>query len=171
MTALPDLSNPTDLSALRRYIAGADSGRRLDPLDLERLAISDDGYQGLADAVTDAIGNGDESAPARVVILKDETPIKRAGEDLARLVERQLTGRFNVETVVLRDGHPTLHADEAVLDQAAKAVVGADAVVTVGSGTITDIGKVASDRSGSIPLVAVQTAPRSTASPTMSPSC
>jgi glycerol-1-phosphate dehydrogenase [NAD(P)+] len=41
---------------------------------------------------------------------------------------------------------------------AAEAVKGADAIVTVGSGTMTDIGKIAAQRNGGIPQVAVQTA-------------
>ena len=41
---------------------------------------------------------------------------------------------------------------------ATAAVQGADAVVTIGSGTMTDIGKVAAQRNGGIPQVVVQTA-------------
>lgn len=158
MIKVPHLSDPTDLSALRGYIATADPEGRLDPLDLQRLTISDDAHLGVADVVSEALRHLPEAASARVVILKDDARILRAGEDLTSLVEKQLAGRFQVETVYLRDGHPTLHADENVLHQATEAVSGADAVVTIGSGTITDIGKVASDRSGGLPIVAVQTA-------------
>jgi len=158
MTKVSPPSDLTDLSALRRYIRAADPEDRLDPLGLERLTISDDVHLGVADVVGEALRDLQGNAGAGVVILKDDTSILRAGEDLTGLVEKQLAGRFRVEMVYLRDGHQTLHADETVLDQATRAVSGADAIVTVGSGTITDIGKVASDRSGRMPLVAVQTA-------------
>jgi glycerol-1-phosphate dehydrogenase [NAD(P)+] len=60
--------------------------------------------------------------------------------------------------VTLDDGHTTLHADDTILDKAAEAVQGADLVVTIGSGTMTDIGKVATNRHGDIPQIVVQTA-------------
>jgi glycerol-1-phosphate dehydrogenase [NAD(P)+] len=56
------------------------------------------------------------------------------------------------------DGHgERVHADEATLRQAVQITGGADLVVTVGSGTMADIGKVVSLRCG-IPHVVVQTA-------------
>lgn len=100
-------------------------------------------------------GNGGKS---RVVLLVDETPIRRSGEDLKALVAMQLETDFAVSTCVLSDGHPVLHASEPVLAEATGRVAGADVVVTVGSGTMTDIGKVATHNVGDIPHVAVQTA-------------
>ena len=47
---------------------------------------------------------------------------------------------------------------EAVVEQARAAVAGADAVVSIGGGTISDIGKVASADTPDVPLVIVQTA-------------
>ena len=55
MTKVPHLSDPTDLSALRGYIAAADPEARLDPLGLERLTISDDVHLGLAEIVGEAL--------------------------------------------------------------------------------------------------------------------
>ena len=49
-----------------------------------------------------------------------------------------------------------VHADEATVAAAAAAAAGAGCVVTVGSGTITDIGKAAAP--AGVPLVTVQTA-------------
>ena len=51
-----------------------------------------------------------------------------------------------------------LHGDEDALGQADAAIAGAGCVVSVGSGTITDIAKDASHRAGDIPFAVVQTA-------------
>jgi glycerol-1-phosphate dehydrogenase [NAD(P)+] len=51
-----------------------------------------------------------------------------------------------------------LHADEGAIEEAAAAVSGADCVVVVGSGTITNVGKKATARVGAPPLVILQTA-------------
>ena len=51
-----------------------------------------------------------------------------------------------------------MHADEEALAEAEAAVAGADCAVVVGSGTITDVCKEATRRTGGSPLVVVQTA-------------
>lgn len=94
----------------------------------------------------------------RTILLVDETTILRSGEDLKALVGTQLRTDFDLVTCVLSDGHPILHASQTVLDEATGLVAGADVVVTVGSGTVTDIGKVATHNAGDIPHIAVQTA-------------
>jgi glycerol-1-phosphate dehydrogenase [NAD(P)+] len=63
-----------------------------------------------------------------------------------------------VRADIIDDGHPVLHADEPVLAAAAKAAAGADCIVSVGSGTITDVAKIAAERAGVPVHVVVQTA-------------
>ena len=70
----------------------------------------------------------------------------------------QLLAVFDVTQAVLDDGHPILHADEPILYRAGRAAVGADCVVSVGGGTITDVAKVAAERAGVPVHVVVQTA-------------
>jgi glycerol-1-phosphate dehydrogenase [NAD(P)+] len=159
MTLSPQSIDPVDLAEVRRHLERADPESRLVPLDIKRLSIDMAAHRQVGDAVDEVVGRGsDGDGVVRVVMLVDATPIQRAGEDYKQQVERELASRFSVTRVVLDDGHPTLHADEAVLDEATAAVADADCVVAVGSGTITDIGKVAADRSGGLPLVVVQTA-------------
>lgn len=146
-------SDPTDLEGLRRYLRAEDPEARLAPLEMLRVEISDTAHLHVAERVAEASGK----APRAIVVLTDKTPIMRAGERLSLLVERQLAGH-SVRTVALDDGHATLHADEKVLDMAAAAARGADLVVTIGSGTMTDVGKVACHRNGGLPHIAVQTA-------------
>jgi glycerol-1-phosphate dehydrogenase [NAD(P)+] len=93
-----------------------------------------------------------------VVLLVDATPMRRGGGDLKAEAERLLAERFEVRRAVIGSGRDDLHADEAALGETAAAVSGAGCVVVVGSGTITDVAKEATARTGAPPLVVVQTA-------------
>jgi glycerol-1-phosphate dehydrogenase [NAD(P)+] len=158
MTTHHDLSDPTDLEGLRRYIKAHDAEQRLAALEMVRVEISEDAHLKVGPAVTDALAAFGKNGRASVVILTDKTAIMRRGQRLSQLVEAQLSSAHDLRVVVLDDGHATLHADEATLDKATEAVRGADLVVTIGSGTMTDVGKVATQRNGGVPQVAVQTA-------------
>ncbi|MGC5616387.1 iron-containing alcohol dehydrogenase [Georgenia sp. Z1491] len=131
----------------RREVAAAASGGELEHLEYgvdagaragEVLAAL--GARGtvavLADTVPKPTGDGDllEIAVAAV---------RRAGYDVARATP--CTGPHGV---VL---------DESTVDEAAAALAGAGAVVSVGSGTVTDLAKAATPTG--VPLVAVQSAP------------
>ncbi len=153
-----ELTDPTDLARLRRALQGLDPDRRLAPLGIGRIEISDTAHFHVAEAMAEALASAGKPARASIVILTDRTPITRKGELLSALVKGQLDIRYAVRIAMLDDGHDKLHADETVLDMAADRVKGADAIVTIGSGTMTDIGKIASERNGGLPHVAVQTA-------------
>jgi glycerol-1-phosphate dehydrogenase [NAD(P)+] len=158
MMTAHNLSDPTDLDGLRRYLASNDLERRLLPLEMLAVRISDDAHLNLMGAVGHALAQFGKPSPAAITILTDISAIKRRGESLSHIVATQLRGLHRVEVVTLDDGNATLHADDVVLDRATDAVKGADLVVTIGSGTMTDIGKVATNRNGNIPQVVVQTA-------------
>jgi glycerol-1-phosphate dehydrogenase [NAD(P)+] len=158
MTPHAKLTDPTDLDGLRQALAPLDPDGRLKPLGLRRVVISATAHLEVAAALREAMGGGEAAPPAAVVILTDRTPIMRAGERLSALVERQLSQGFLARIACLDDGHEKLHADETVLAMAAAAAKGADAIVTIGSGTLTDVGKIAAQRNGGLPHVAVQTA-------------
>ena len=90
-----------------------------------------------------------------VVVLAAATPITAGGRDLRAIVEEALGASAAVDWAVLgTDG--LVHADEPTVAAAAAAAAGAGCVITVGSGTVTDIGKAAAP--GATPLIAVQTA-------------
>jgi glycerol-1-phosphate dehydrogenase [NAD(P)+] len=145
---------PDDLDGLRSFLAKADPERRLLPLEMVALEISDDAHLKAGAAVAQAL-NGKTNAA--IVILTDKTPIMRGSERLSALIESQLASHA-VRVVALDDGHPTLHADAATLDMAADAAKGSDLIVTIGSGTMTDVGKMAALANGGIPQIVVQTA-------------
>ena len=92
-------------------------------------------------------------------MLAAATPMSAGGRDLRAVVEAALGASFTVRWVVVGPAAPAgglVHADEPTVAAAAAAAAAADCVVTVGSGTVTDIGKAAAP--GGTPLVAVQTA-------------
>lgn len=93
----------------------------------------------------------------RIVILEDATPMRIGDADLKHLCAEVLASVGTPMRVVLGPPEGTLHADAAAIAAAARAARGAGCLVSVGSGTITDVAKEAARLSGA-PLVAVQTA-------------
>jgi glycerol-1-phosphate dehydrogenase [NAD(P)+] len=63
-----------------------------------------------------------------------------------------------VQQITVGDEHAHVHLDAATLDDAPGASAGASMMLSVGSGTVADIGKVLSVRLGGVPHVVVQTA-------------
>ena len=155
MSAFANITDPADLNAIREAIATTVDAAELIPLGIRSLVISPEASLGVVDAVNSLLDRSVER-PFRVVVLEDRTRIVRAGRDLKEQMRELLASSFDVKVVIL--GHDELHADDAALDAATAAVAGADCVVSIGGGTITDIGKVATHRHGGIPLVVIQTA-------------
>jgi len=125
---------------------------RLHPIGLQHYWGGTDAVE-LLPAVVEHLANG---SPATV--LTDATPKRRGVQDLASLLRGQFA-RSHVATDwhVLGDPqHPPV-ADEATLGWANDAAHGSRVVVSVGSGTMTDIGKLAAASAGA-EHVAVQTA-------------
>ena len=150
---------------VHELLAQVDPGRELAPCGLGRLVLGSGALDAVVGTVSDLLlpDVADvASGRRRVVLLVDRTPIARGGVDVKDLVREQLSEYFDVALTVLDDGHPELHVVDEVLDAAAEAVRGADAVVALGGGTISDIGKVAvqreRDAGGRSVLVSVQTA-------------
>lgn len=150
-----------DLPAVLGFLGAADPERALAPCGLRRVVLGPDVLGGVADEVAALLDPSGTRPPERatvVVLLVDDTRIAREGVDVKATVAATLASRFRVVTEVLTDPHPPLHVDERSLGAASRAVEGADALVTVGGGTVTDIGKVASSTAGGLPHVVVQTA-------------
>jgi glycerol-1-phosphate dehydrogenase [NAD(P)+] len=92
-----------------------------------------------------------------IVMLEDATSMRRGRQELKTLVAHALAAAGAVQRVVLGPDDGALLADAATIAAAAAAAEQAGCIVTVGSGTLTDVGKEAARLSGA-PLVAVQTA-------------
>ncbi len=151
---------PSDdpVAAAQRVVAVADPEGTLPRCGMRSVRIGTFDWSAVTDAVTEMLGETPDGAARPVVgLLMDRTPIKRSAVPIKPVIARQLSQRFDVREIVLDDGHSELHASEPVLEDAKERSQGVDAVVSIGGGTITDIGKVASAAVG-VPLVVVQTA-------------
>jgi len=142
-----------DLDILRRDLRDGVAAGGLRPIGIRELTIRGGALEELVPAIRRLVPAG-----AEIVVLVDSTPMRRGKADLKRHVHALLEREFPVRIEVLGGDRPELHADEAASAEADRAIAGAGCVVTVGSGTITDIGKDASHRAGGIPFVVVQTA-------------
>jgi glycerol-1-phosphate dehydrogenase [NAD(P)+] len=145
-------ADPTNLEALRKALAASDPDGKLAPVGMSRIEIGPEALDSLTEVVS-GLTQG-----RHVVLVADATPMFRNGEDLKELVARTLSESFELERAVIGTDRNELHADEEAVAEVEEAIDGADYVVSVGSGTITDLCKKATDRRGSLPLVAVQSA-------------
>jgi glycerol-1-phosphate dehydrogenase [NAD(P)+] len=145
-----------DLEGLRAELGDDTPASRLRPIGLGRIHLGSDALAELPRAVRSVAREGE------VVVLVDPTPMRRDGADLKRLVVDRLAAELPaglpVRLEVLGADRSELHADERALAEADRLIAGAGVVVSVGSGTVTDIAKDASHRAGGIPFVVVQTA-------------
>lgn len=154
MTVADNLSNadPTALDALREALAGSDPDGKLSPIGMSRIEIGPEALDLLVETVSEL------TRGVRVVLVADAAPMLRNGEDLKELVASTLGESFELERSVIGAQRSEMHADDEALAEVEDAVDGADCVVVVGSGTITDLCKEATKRRGAPPLVVVQTA-------------
>ena len=130
-----------DVDALRARFAG-DADLR--PIGLGGVVLGPGVLRHLPAVVEDV-----RRADGDIVVLADLRPMTVKADVLALLDARRVD-------VGDEDFHP--HADAATIDAAAAATDGAAVVVSVGSGTVTDIGKAICARRGDVPHVVVQTA-------------
>jgi glycerol-1-phosphate dehydrogenase [NAD(P)+] len=152
------IGDPTDLDLIREVIAASPRPEALVSLGIRRMQISDTAADSVCDELATLLKDAGRIVEgAHVVLLVDATPIFKGPDNLKDRVSAQLEQLFDVTRVILGGGGH-LYADDVALDAATAALTGADGVVSVGSGTISDIAKVASHRAGNIPFVLVQTA-------------
>jgi glycerol-1-phosphate dehydrogenase [NAD(P)+] len=154
MAATDNLSqaDPTDLDALREALAASDPDGSLAPIGMSRIEMGPEALDSLTEVVS-GLTQG-----RRVVLVTDGTPMFRNGEDLKERVARELGENFELKRSEIGAHRDELHADDEAVAEVEEAIEGADCVVSVGSGTITDSCKMAARHEGSQPLVAVQTA-------------
>lgn len=145
---------PLDLDALRAALAGPGSepgAGPLEPLGMAAVTVGACALDRLGDVVAGLRrGSGD------VVVLAAATPMTVRGSGLREAVEERVPVRYALKWIVLGPADGSVHADEQTVTAARGAAAGASCVITVGSGTISDIGKAAA--AAGTPLVAVQTA-------------
>lgn len=124
----------------------------LRPMGLQRILVGSGALGHLASEVASATRSGP------IVVFEDSTPMRRGTDDLKGLVAQLLAAVGPVKRVVLGDTNGRLHADIDTLLVAREGAAGAGCLVTVGSGTLTDVGKDAANANPGVPLVVVQSA-------------
>jgi len=157
----PRTGVPLDLDGLRGALAG--SAEPLEPLGMAGLIIGPEALDQLGEVLGSLVGSqsigaalGERGRARDVVVLAAATPMTVRGAALRDAVTERMSPRHGLAWTVLGAADGSVHADEHTVAAARKAAAGAGCVVTVGSGTITDIGKAAA--SPGTPLAAVQTA-------------
>jgi glycerol-1-phosphate dehydrogenase [NAD(P)+] len=160
-TPAPRMRVSLDLDALRASLAA--SAEPLEPLGMTGLIIGPAALDRLGELLSDLVGSprsragpGVRSGAGDVVVLAAATPMTVRGAVLRDAVAERISPRYGLAWTALGGADGSLHADEHTVAAATKAAADARCVVTVGSGTITDIGKAATGPG--TPLVAVQTA-------------
>lgn len=124
---------PGDLAGFYRSVSSA-SGRDRS-LSMERIHLGTDTLLELPEIVT-ARGR-----PAEVALVVDDRPMCRDGADLKPLVAELLTeAGLVVRPIVLSDPHG-LHTTTEHVQELAGLLGSTETVVSVGSGTITDLAK------------------------------
>lgn len=155
-TAIPGWPRltPLDLAAVGRQLAEGPGGGALQPVGLGQLA---DGPGALASL-------GDVAGRMRlprgpVVVLAARAPVRAAGQDIWNIIGPALGTHRPVRWCVVGSGD-RLRADKQTVAAATAELAGAACIVTVGAGTVTDVGKAAAQAAGqpAIPLICVQAA-------------
>ncbi len=144
------------LDDVRELLGAHDPDKRLVRCELRDLVVGQGALLELPATVLRLVGEGLGRRP-RVTLLVDGTLILREGQDVKTRVQSELAVDCEVTRVTLSDGQSELHVVEGIIDAARAGCVGADVVVALGGGTISDIGKLAADSPG-MRLVTVMTA-------------
>jgi glycerol-1-phosphate dehydrogenase [NAD(P)+] len=141
MTASDAAPLPDDLPALRRWLADRPDSDDLFELPIREIAVRADALSRLPDLLTDLDG------PRRVILVQDQKPYGRAGEDLKALVYDLLAGTGRtVDVLTLPPSHDGLvHADLENVERGRAAIGGQPTapatVIALGSGTVCDVAK------------------------------
>src|SRR5206468_1994297 len=135
-----------DLAGMRVQLANAPEAAELRPLGLGGLLLGAGVLERVADVVAEVRRSDDE-----VALIADEREMAGPRGEVKAYVASSLA----VRRVTLPE---PVHADAATLAYACAESSGASVILSVGSGTIVDIGKAVSARLGGVPHVAVQTA-------------
>jgi len=139
---------------IRSMLQSAPEADRLQPLGLGGVLLG----TGVSDRVA-ALATELRTGPGDVALLMDRRPMPGPRGEIKAGIAAALedAGEGPVHPAYLGDDKAEVHADAPTLAAAVDAVRGAGVLVTVGSGTIADIGKYASSELD-LPHVVVQTA-------------
>jgi glycerol-1-phosphate dehydrogenase [NAD(P)+] len=143
-----------DLGGLRRQLEEAPDSPALLPLGLGRVLLGAGVLELVPEQVAEVrIDTGEAAVLADCRAMAGAAPDLKTGLD-ALLREAGIPTR----RVTIGDDSARVHVDAATIEDAVSACAGASVVVSVGSGSVVDVGKVVSQRLDGLPHVVVQTA-------------
>ncbi len=131
--------DPSDLPALKRWLMTQNDRRNLRSVDIDEILIGPDVLLQLPAVLQrTGISNG-----MQVLLVMDETPMRREKQDLKSFVQALLhNAGYQVETLWLKgDQYGLVHADFEQVQRVQSAIKPGTALVALGSGTLTDIVK------------------------------
>lgn len=148
-------ADPRDLDTLRAALAEADPEKKLCPIEMDRIYIQKQAVELLPEIINEY------SKHKIVLMVTDMTPYYRGNTNLKEMIYYLLCQNFNISWLVLDNHDHVLHAthEESLKIQNAIRAKGADCVIGIGGGTVTDLCKDATfEIDKKLPLVIVQTA-------------
>src|SRR5713101_5332985 len=131
--------DPADLPALKRWLMTQNDRKDLRTVDIDEILIGPDVLLQLPAVLQrTGISNG-----MQVLLMMDETPMRREKQDLKPFVQALLhNADYQVETLWLKgDQYGLVHADFEQVRRVHGAIKAGTALVALGSGTLTDIVK------------------------------
>ncbi len=144
-----------DLAELKLRLRSAPDAALLKPLGIEAVALGSNALDRLPELAARFAAS---SGRGPVAVLTDSVPKRRGNTDLKSAVEQRLDGWREIRHAVLEGEDHRVHADRETIGRAKDLVAGASCLVTVGSGTVADIGKSVSAAHGGMLHIVVQTA-------------
>lgn len=148
-------ADPRDLDTLREALKDADPENRLCPIKMDRIYIQKQAVELLPEIAEQY------SIKKKLLMVTDMTPYFRGTESLKEVIFFLLSRRFEVSWLALDNHEHVLHAVDAESERIQKAIreSGADCVIGIGGGTVTDLCKDAAHAvDDALPLIIVQTA-------------
>jgi glycerol-1-phosphate dehydrogenase [NAD(P)+] len=143
-----------DLDGLRLQLEEAPDALALRPIGLERVLLG----AGVLDRVPEEVAEV-RTGTGEVALLADSRTMAGAAPDLKSGLDALLQeARLPTRRITIGDDEARVHVDAATIEKAASTCAGASVIVSVGSGSVVDVGKMVSQRLGGTPHVVVQTA-------------
>jgi glycerol-1-phosphate dehydrogenase [NAD(P)+] len=143
-----------DLDGLRAQLARADEATSLQALGLGGVLLGRGTLLRVAEVVL-SLRRGEGDA----VVIADAREMDSPQGEVKGAVASQLEAAgLPVRRVTIGDDRGVTHADVATIDGAVRASAAASALVSVGSGTVADVGKATAAALADVPHVVVQTA-------------
>ena len=135
--------DPTDIATINRHVTEwSASGDQIQPVQIIRIVIEDNAIDTLVDELRVL------AAGKRIILVVDHTPMRRGGDDLKPLIEDALRSICTPVVCTLpNESTDRFHADletaQRLADELGGPGGGFAAIVSIGSGSITDVAKYA----------------------------